>query len=277
MDLSIIIVSWRVKELLEQCLASIFSLTRNLDFEVIVIDNDSGDGTVEMVAGNFPQVRLVNSRINLGFARACNLGLRKARGKNILLLNPDTKLIDNSLKRAQEIMEQDTRLGILGGHLLNYDQSTQLSVRSFPTLFDHVLMIFKLHHLWRLKRYFAADFDYSKRAEVDQVMGAFFLISGDLIKTIGDLDESYYIWFEEVDYCQRARQAGFKVVYTPEVRLIHYGGQSFKQSLNLKNQWIFCRSRLRYVLKHQSLFTYVLILLLTPLSLLFSLGRFKNA
>ena len=284
MELSIIIVSWRVKELLKQCLESIFLQTQNLIFEVIVIDNDSGDGTVEMVEENFPQVKLIKSQINLGFARACNLGIKKSTGKNVLLLNPDTKLIDNSLMIANQIVEADESIGILGCKLLNFDMSIQQSVRSFPRLWDHLIMIFKLHHLFKLKKYLTLNFDYKKTAEVEQVMGAFFLISKLALQKVGCLDEKYYIWFEEVDYCQRVKKASFKVIYSPEAQIIHYGGMSFKQAENFKNQRLFSQSRLRYILKHQGIITYLLILIFTPISLLLSLiaqispvAQIKNA
>ena len=262
--------------MLKQCLESVFANTNGLDFEIIVINNDSGDGTVEMVEENFPQVQLVKSSINLGFARACNLGLKRASGENLLLLNPDTRLVGNSLKIANNILINDHSIGILGGQLLNYDKSIQPSVRSFPKFTDHLMMIFKLHHLIKLKRYLALDFDYQKQSEVDQVMGAFFLISRPAWEKIGDFDDRYYIWFEEVDYCQRAKRAGFKVVYSPEPKIIHYGGRSFKQVFTLKNQWIFSKSRLRYVLKHQGFFSYAIIFVLTPVSLILTLLKFKN-
>lgn len=275
MDLSVIIVSWRVKELLEQCLESIFRQTQDLQLEVIVIDNDSGDGTAEMVKNNFPTVQLVASQINLGFARAANLALRRAKGKFLLLLNPDTKLIDNSLKKSVDFMEERPDIGVMGCRLLNHDLTLQPSVRRFPRLLDHCLMVLKLHHLFPLKRYLAADFDYGETGAVDQVMGAFFMVNRSAFSQIGFLDEKYYIWFEEVDYCQRAKKAGFSVSYYPEAKIIHYGGQSFKQVFTLKNHWIFSCSRLRYIRKHQGILAYLIILILTPVSLLLSLFNLK--
>lgn len=276
MDLSVIIVSWRVKELLAQCLESIFKETHDLDFEVMVIDNDSGDGTAEMVKNNFPAVQLVASQINLGFARAANLGLRRAKGRFLLLLNPDTKLIDNSLKKSVDFMKEHSDIGVMGCRLLNRDLTLQPSVRRFPRLLDHLLMVLKLHHFFPLKRYLALDFDYGKTREADQVMGAFFIVSRLAFSQIGFLDEKYYIWFEEVDYCQRAKKAGLAVSYYPEAKIIHYGSQSFKQVFTLKNNWIFSRSRLRYIKKHQGILAYLVILILTPVGLLLSLFNFKN-
>jgi len=272
--LSIIIVSWRVKELLKECLQSIFDKAGGFDFEVIVVDNNSGDGSAEMVQENFPQVKLIASQINLGFARGNNLGLKQATGDYFLLLNPDTKLIDNNLTEAIKFMKNNQQVGILGCKLLNYDLSLQPSVRRFPNLRDHLVMMFKLHHLFKLKRYLAEDFDYTKPGEADQVMGAFFLISKKLYRQIGPLDEGYYIWLEEVDYCQRAKKADFKVFYWPGMQIIHYGGESFKKArFNLRKNWIYCQSRLRYIRKHQDPFSYLIILILTPISLLGSLVK----
>jgi hypothetical protein len=270
-DLAIIIVSWRVKDLLKECLESIYHFTRDLSFEVIVVDNDSGDGTVEMVGQNFPQAKLIASRVNLGFARANNLGLRQASARHYLLLNPDTRLTDNILVPLVKYLDKHPQTGVLGAQLLNYNKTIQPSVRHFPSWTDHLLMMFKLHHFWPLKKYLALDFDYARTGEVDQVMGAFFAISGPTLKQVGYLDEKYYIWFEEVDYCQRVKRAGLKVVYWPEISLIHYGGQSFKQVFSFKKQWIFSKSRLRYIFKYQNIFVYLIILLLTPVSLLLSL------
>lgn len=277
MELSIIIVSWRVKDLLKECLTSIFNNVKNTDYEVVVIDNDSGDGTVEMVQENFPQVKLTGSRINLGFARANNLGIEQSSGKYILLLNPDTKLINCSLEKAVKFMDKNSDVGILGCKLLNHDLTVQPSVRRFPRFVDHLLMMFKLHHFFSLKKYLALDFDYGKTQAVDQVMGAFFMIKRKVIEKIGLFDQDYYIWFEEVDYCQRAKKAGFRVVYYADTQIIHYYGQSFKQVLNVKNQWIFSKSRLRYILKHQNLLIYIIILILTPISLLLSLISIKKS
>jgi GT2 family glycosyltransferase len=271
LDLSIIIVSWKVKDLLKNCLTSIFKETAKIKFEVIVIDNGSVDETVEMVAGDFPQVKIISNLRNRGFAKANNQGIKQAQGRYILLLNPDTIIINQALDKIVEFMDKHQQAGIIGCKLLNPDYSTQPSVRKFPVFVDHLIMMFKLHHLFTLKRYLITDFDYNKESEVEQVMGAFFLINKEVIKKIGLLDEGYYIWFEEVDYCFRAKQAGFSVIYTPMSQIIHLGGQSFLKALKIKNQWNFCISRLRYIYKNQNLLMFFVILLLTPFSLLLSL------
>ncbi len=262
--------------MLSECLFSIFQQNFNFSFEVIVVDNASTDGTVEMVKEVFPQVKLIVNSDNLGFAAANNLGLKVAQGRQLLLLNPDTCLIDNSLEEAVAFLNSQPQAGILGGKILNPNLTWQPSVRRFPRLLDHLLMMFKLHHLIPLERYLALSLDEEAIQEVEQVMGAFFLIKREVLAKIGLLDEKYFIWFEEVDFCRRAIKAGFKVYYYPGAQVIHYGGESFKQLGDFNKQWLFSRSRLRYLLRHHSFLAYSLILLLTPVSLFLSLINFKH-
>ncbi len=152
MMLSIIIVSWNVRDLLQKCLESIFKYTQNIDFEVIVVDNASKDGSVMMVEEKFPKVELIANQKNLGFAKANNQGIDKAQGKYILVLNGDTELIDSSLEKLVDLMEENKEWPILGCKLLNSDKSLQESVRRFPKFFDQFLILLKLHHLPFLKK-----------------------------------------------------------------------------------------------------------------------------
>ena len=271
MDLSIVIVSWKVKKLLEECLNSIFNQTKEITYEVWVVDNFSQDGTVEMVKEKFPQVHLIANPKNLGFAKANNQAIRLAKGKFILLLNPDTKILDNALEKIVHFMEENPNCGVVGGKLLNPDGSLQPSVRRFPRFLDQALILLKIHHflpnLPPLRAYLAKNFDYDKKQEVDQIMGAFFLIRREVIEEVGLLDENFWIWFEEVDYCQRVKKAGKKVCYCPQAKIIHYFGQSFKQRLSLDKQRIYNRSLSYYFKKHHSFINYLLINLLRPLSL----------
>ncbi|MBI1961587.1 MAG: glycosyltransferase family 2 protein [Parcubacteria group bacterium] len=327
MDISVIIVSWNVKGLLEKCLESIFKHTQKentpaigvfsvavdqfgkplflpdeinvtiahnalpvnsqsvenqkqpLQFEIIVVDNASSDGTVEMLEENFDvipaafsprenregiqesnainpgsrvkrgmTIKLIRNSKNLGFAAANNQGIGEARGKYILLLNPDTEFTENSLKKVFDRMESDPSIGVLGCKLLNPNGSLQPSVRRFPRVRDIKVIFFKLYKLFPslLDRYLAKDFNYSREQEVDQVMGAFFCIRRSVIDQIGLLDDKYFIWFEEVDFCRRAKAVGFKVVYWPGTSIIHHAGQSFGQAPSVKKQWWFFRSAWRY-------------------------------
>lgn len=271
MDLSIIIVNWRVRELVRRLLASILTHTSDITFEVFLIDNDSGDGTPEIIHAEFPQVQVIANTQNLGFAKACNQGISQSRGEFVLLLNPDTELFDNALAKLVTWMRSRREVGILGGKLLYPDRRLQPGVRRFPTFASQALIILKLHHLFPklapLRSYFARDFDYDREQEVDQVMGALFCIQREVIEKIGLLDEAFFIWFEEVDYCKRAKAAGFKVVYTPAVSVIHHGGQSFAQVFSLKKQQMFNRSLQTYMHKHHGFWPWLGISILSPVSL----------
>jgi hypothetical protein len=251
MQVSIIIVSWNVKDLLKKCLESILRYSQNIEYEIIVVDNASTDGTVEMVRQNFSQVQLIANQENLGFAKANNIGIRQSKGKYVLLLNPDTEFVENSLEKVIAKMESDQKIGVLGCRLLNPNKSLQQSVRRLPTILNQLVILFKLHKFFPslLHNYLAKDFDYSREQRVDQVMGAFFLVRRSVFREIGLLDEKYFIWFEEVDFCSRVVQADSDVVYWPCTSIIHHGGQSFAQQMTFRKQFWFFRSAMHYFLK----------------------------
>jgi GT2 family glycosyltransferase len=271
MDLSIIIVNWKVKDLLEKCLQSVFEQTKNISFEVFVVDNNSGDGSVEMVRQKFPQVDLTASGENLGFAKGNNLAIKKSRGRYVLLLNPDTEILENALEKMVHFMDAHEDCGVAGCNLLNSDSSLQFSVRAFPDLASQVFILLKIHHLFphskAMYKYLVQNFDYGKTQEVDQVMGAFMIIRREVLDKIGLLDENFWIWFEEVDFCKRAKSAGWKIFYTPEAKIIHHYGQSFKQTMGLKKQKNFNRSLSYYFRKNGTKGEWLAIQILRPISL----------
>lgn len=274
MDLSIIIVSWNTRDLLKKCLASIFAHTRNIKFEIIVVDNNSQDGSQLMIEKDFPQVKLIRNKKNTGFAYANNQAIKESQGRYILLLNPDTELIDNSLEKIIRLNDGHNDWGVIGCKILNPDGSLQKSVRRFPQLKDQILIQLKLHHLpffnKFLSAYLAKDFDYQKQASVDQVMGAFFLTKRELLNRLGLFDERFYLWFEEVDFCQRIKNAGFEVVYTPEINIVHHGAQSFKQ-LDWRKQLVWNHSVQHYFFKHKPKWQWLSLWLLQPISLLLAI------
>jgi len=272
MDLSVVIVNWKVRDLLEKCLRSVFEQTKGVEFEVFVVDNDSRDGSVEMVMKKFPQAELIASNRNLGFAKANNEAIRRSRGEFVVLLNPDTEIVDNALARMVEFMRRNPQAAICGPRLLNADGTPQPSVRRFPGPGSQLLISLKLHHLLPrlgiLKRYFAEDFDYGRAGQCDQVMGAAFMVRRSILQEIGLLDERYFIWFEEVDLCKSAAEAGFQTWYTPSATVIHHGGESFGQVLGPDKQRMFNQSCRRYFWKHHGLPAYVTLAIFHPLSML---------
>ena len=271
-DISIIIVNWKVKKLLKKCLDSILKYKEDLDIEIFVIDNNSNDGSLEMITSNYPEVNMISLFINSGFAKANNLGLKKAKGKYLLLLNPDTEITKNFFKKILKYLDENNNVGILGPKILNSDNTIQRSVRRFPTFISQVLILLKLKNILSnnvfLSNYLYKNFNYNKTQEVDQVMGAAMFIRRSVLEKIGLLDENFFIWFEEVDYCKRANKFGFVVKYFSEANIIHKGGASFNKQSVIKNQMIFNKSLLRYFKKHKFIIEYLFLLLLIPINIL---------
>ena len=254
LDLSIIIVSWNVSELLKKCLKSVYKNQGKINLKIFVIDNTSTDNTVEMVKTNFPDVNIIANKNNLGFATANNQGIKKSQAKYILLLNPDTEIGENTLKNMVEFMEENYKIGIAGCKHCNPDWTLQPSVRRFPRLLPILLILTKVAKiipgLPALRSYLAQDFDYKIAQPAEQVAGSFFMIRKKTLEEIGLLDEKFFLWFEEVDYCKRAKAAGWQVWYNANPKIIHYGGQSFSQRLTIRKQLIFVKSAWYYFKKH---------------------------
>lgn len=269
-DVSIIIVNWNVRDLLRRCLRSVFEYTQGVSYEVFVVDNDSKDDSVEMIRREFPKVDLIDNDENLGFARANNQAISRTVGDYVLLLNPDAELVDDGISNLVAAARKHPEAGVVGGKILNPDRTVQESVRRFPTLCSQALIMLKIHNFFPLigclRRYFARDFDPSCEQAVDQVMGSFFLIPRRAIEIVGVLDERFFIWFEEVDYCRRVQRAGMKILYTPEAQIIHHGGESFAQVFALKKQKMFNDSLAKYMRKHRGRAAWAAIQALRPAS-----------
>ena len=278
MDLSIIIVSWKVKDKLKNNLRSIFASKGNFSFEVFVVDNNSQDGSKEMVKKDFPQVKLIANKENLGFAKANNQALKKAQGDYILLLNPDMLVNYDTLiysltwaKNNQQAVVSSCKLVTMPGEIIRH-------VRRFPSLFDQLMVVLKVPHLLPsvLNKYLCHDFDYEQAAKVDSVRGAFFLINRSVWQELSankfpSLDERYFIWFEEVDFCRQVYVLGGEVWYFPEATCVDYVGASFKQLKVGVKQSYFEESMLKYFRKWQPLWQYYVLKAVWPL------GRFLAA
>lgn len=271
MTFTIIIVNWNVRNLIEKCLRSIARFSSHFRYEVIVIDNASADGSVEMIREKFPQVALIANRKNLGFAAAVNQGIRPARGEYIVLLNPDVEIQKSTLDNILWEFKNNSKAGIVGGKIQNEDGTIQPSVRAFPDIWSQILITLKIQHLFEsraVNRYLMDGFDYKRRREVEQVMGAFFVIHRKVIEQIGPMDEKFFLWFEEVDFCKRAKEAGWKIIYTPEAQVRHLGGKSFSQLSSVRRQTIFNKSLHYYMLKHKGFLAWSIFAVLHPVSLL---------
>jgi N-acetylglucosaminyl-diphospho-decaprenol L-rhamnosyltransferase len=241
LDLSIIIVNWNTRDLLDQCLRSIYGTSQDLIFETLVVDNGSADDSLAMVRQHFPQVRLVENQANVGFARANNQGIRLSRGRYVLLLNSDTIVLPHALKEMVRFADACPDAGIVGCKLLNGDGSLQESWASFPTFWSEVL-----------GRNFRARRLVGKMLltyEVDWVGGACLLARRAAIDEVGLLDESYFMYSEETDWCFRMTQQGWKVYYLPDVEVVHLGGGSASRANAIQLVRLY-ESKIRFFRKH---------------------------
>ncbi len=255
-DVSIIIVSYRGRDFLRRCLASVYEHVRGLEFEVVVVDNASRDGTPEMVEAEFPQAKLARRSRNGGFARGVNEGIAAAQGETFLLLNPDSELTDNAVLPMLAYLREQPDIGILAPKLLDADGSLQLSCRGFPgfqtALFNRYSLFTRLRPSNPLSsRYLMTNFDHAAIAEVDWISAACWLLPRHAYETVGPLDEGYFWSIEDVDYCQRTHRAGLRVVYFPEVAIIHHIGASSSTAASRtiiarhRGMWRYYRAYLR--------------------------------
>lgn len=259
-NLSVIIVNWNTRELLRACLASCLA-AGTAGVEIIVVDNGSTDGSATMVAHDFSTVRLIKNTANLGFVRANNQGIVASTGRYVLLLNSDTVVPPDAWQSLIAAADARPRTGIIGPTLLNPDGSVQWSVRGLPTVLDHIILFTKFHNFFPnlLRRHLAVGFDYTREQAVDQVMGAAMLIRRELIDDIGVLDAAIWSWYEDVDYCARAKAAGWEVRYVPGTKIVHLKGQSFAQHLPLTKQRMLVRSILIYTKKHHGFLAWLVL------------------
>lgn len=271
--LSVIIVNWKSVDYLWICIDSIFKYLKYVNFEVIIADNNSGDDLEKFK--HMDEVTVLTLDKNYGFAKANNIAFEKSKGEDILFLNPDTEFIDSSLSDLLQYQRNEKELGVVGCKILNPDESIQESVRTFPTLLSHVLILLKLHRVLKnnrsLNNYLMKDFNYQSREEVDQVMGAFLLTTRKIFEELGRFDENYFIWYEEVDFCKRVKDAGYKVVYNPVTQVKHHYSQSFKNERRLRKQLILNKSMRYYFRKNEGLASYLVISLFSGISILITL------
>ncbi|MEM7115902.1 MAG: glycosyltransferase family 2 protein [Chloroflexota bacterium] len=251
-DLSIIIVSWNVRELLHACLTSIEQGRGDLELEVIVVDSASHDGSPDMVREHFPEVVLLAETENVGFPKGNNLGMGVANGRYLLLLNPDTEVIGDALPTMVRYMDANPQVGVVGSQLLNDDGTIQSSRRRFPTLatgFFESTWLQPYAPKSLLRDFYVEDVGDGETAVVDWVMGACLLTRHTIWQQVGGMDEAYFMYSEELDWCRRIKQADWEVVYLPTAQVIHYSGKSSEQAVTARHI-NFNRAKLRYFRKY---------------------------
>jgi len=251
-DLSVIIVNWNVRDLLRRCLESAIGHQPSVVSEIIVVDNASTDGSVEMLRAAFPQVRLVANSTNRGFPAGNNQGLAVAQGRYVLLLNPDTEVLGDALASLVRFMDEHPDVGMVGPQLLNPDGSVQSSRRRFPTLMTAFVESTWLER-WApralLRRYFVLDRPNDVTLDVDWITGAAMLARRAVVEQVGGMDEGFFMYSEELDWCRRIKAAGWRVVYHPAAQIVHHEGKSSEQAVPARHI-NFQRSKIRYFRKY---------------------------
>ncbi len=233
--LSVIIVNYNVKEFLEQCLTSLKGALKDITHEIIVVDNASSDGSCRMVKKRFPEIILIENNNNLGFSRANNIALRQAKGEFISLLNPDTIVQEDTFTKLLEGFERFPEAGMMGGKVLNPDGSLQLSCRrSFPTPWNAFSKIIGLSRLFPTSRIFGkynlTFLDHDEINEVDAISGSFMCVRAKVLENAGYLDEDFFMYGEDLEWCYQIKDSGWKIYYYPESSIVHYKGESSRKS-----------------------------------------------
>ena len=245
-DLSIVVVSYNTLEMTRECLSSIFDQSANKQkIEVIVIDNASSDGSVEMIERLFKQVKLIKNRQNLGFAAANNLGFNFASADYVLLLNSDTVVLGDVLEQSVKYLQSNPEVGAMGCRILNTDKSMQASCSGYPTLWRLLAMTIGLDRLFcQFDQYRLRCWQRDSERDVEVISGCYLLVRREIINKVGYLDENFFFFGEETDWCLRMRMAGWKLRFAPVGEIIHHGGGSVKK-LNFKRDVMLTDATIR--------------------------------
>jgi GT2 family glycosyltransferase len=259
LNISIIIVNWNTRDILRECLQSVYKNILGLEFEVIVVDNASSDSSPAMIKTRFPQVILVENLKNKGFAAANNQGMTVAKGRYVLLLNSDTIVLDNAIAKTVAFADSHSEAAVIGCRVLNPNRTLQPTCFMFPSLLNIFLESTYLYKLFPKSKFFGREqmtwWDRNSVREVEVVDGCFILVRQEAIGQVGMLDEQFFMYCEETDWCYRFKQDGWKMLFTPDAEIIHLGGQSSKQmapamTLHLRG------SVLQFIRKHYSRLEY---------------------
>ena len=251
MDLSIVIVNWNTKDLLRDCLKSVWGTLDSITAEVFVIDNASTDGSVEMVLDEFPDTQLIANMDNRGFAAANNQGFVRARGRHVLLLNSDTVVHGDVFMRSVRYLDANPDVGMMGCRVLNGDGSTQLTCSRFPTLANLLLQTCGANRLGGrfFSRYQMLDWNRDDEREVEVISGCYLMVRAEVINEIGLLDEAFFCYGEETDWCRRCADAGWRLKFAPVGEITHFGSGSTR-NVNHRRDLMLSEGTVRLHRKH---------------------------
>jgi O-antigen biosynthesis protein len=256
MELSVIIVSYNVCNFLRQCLKSVESASDKIDSEIFVVDNNSEDGSVNMIENEFPQVRIISNKINLGFSVANNQAIRISKGRFILLLNPDTIVSQDTFSRCLGFMSSHPDAGAIGIRMVNgKDRFLPESKRAFPTplagLFKSFGFAFLFPKSQIFNKYYLPHIDNRETSPTEVISGAFMFIRREAIEKSGPLDEDFFMYGEDIDLSYRLMQTGYRNYYFPEIQIVHFKGRSTDRD-NFKDILHFYKAMRIYVNKRAS-------------------------
>ena len=257
--LSIIIVNWNAQEFLIPCLESLLRASMEFNTEIFVVDNGSTDGSGAAVRERFPEVNLIENRMNLGFAKANNQALRLSTGKYLLRLNPDTQLKNGAVQELCSFMEGHPEAGIAGAQLLNSEGTKQNSIANFPCLTTELLNKSLLR--WFFPETFPGkERNYLEPIEVDSVIGACMMVGRGAVEQVGLLDEDYFLFLEETDWCYRMKKAGWKIYHVPQAEVYHFQGKSVERDKK-RARVEYYRSRYLFFLKNSGRLQWLILLM----------------
>lgn len=255
-DISVVVVAWNCKHYLELLLDSLRKFPPRRSVEIFVTDNNSTDGTIEMIESRYPEVKLIKSQVNLGFTKGNNVAIREARGRYIALVNPDVILFEGCLDTLADFLDKNPNVGNVGPRVLNADMTLQSNCRRFPSLWNNFCSAFGLASKFKDSEFFAGEhmywFKHDVTRPVDVIVGCFFVVRRECFEDVGLLDENIFIYAEEVDWCLRARKKGWPTMFCPDAQAIHDRGKvtaKFPMRFAVTQQ----RSVLYYWKKHHGL------------------------
>jgi GT2 family glycosyltransferase len=267
-DYSVIIVSWNAKNYLSECLQSLNEYTFTYNTEIIVVDNASTDGSPSMVQKEFPHVNLIINEYNYGFAKGNNIGINQSKGTYLFLINSDVFVKDGCIEKMIAYMDVHPDIGILGPKILDQCGKTQRSCMELPSLWNTFYSAFGLHNIFGEFQFFRGEmmtyWSHNTIRQVDIINGCFWMVRKEALDEVGLLDEQFFIYSEDKDWCKRFHETGWDVVFYPEAEAIHYGGAS-SANAPIRFEVEMQKANLQYWKKHHSKWGYNCYLLITLL------------
>ena len=248
-DVAFVLVGWNIRDLLLQCLASIKHTVTEVSYEIIYVDNGSVEGTVETICREYPEVRVISNPVNRGFAAGNNQGIEASSARYLVILNTDTILKEAAIANAVAYMDEHPDVGCCGGELLNEDETRQNTIHNDPTLATELLNK-SLLAILSPNKYPSKRQAYTEPVDVDACLGAYLVVRREVLDNVGPLDEGYFFYFEETDWCTRMRAAGWRVVFLPSSKIYHLQGKTvtaYRRECKVE----YYRSRYRYFRKHR--------------------------